>query len=77
IVVHDVTAWRYLDGVLVAGPDDPKKTLFNIRDVLEQGSVVIGMATKDVESILDGWGLQSGAGIRLKAHMATALERNK
>ena len=73
IAVYNLSHWRHGDGVLVAPEDCPTKSLFNIKDVLEQGQVVIGTSVMDADFMLINWELVTDTGLRFKAKLEAAL----
>ena len=69
--------WMHLDGVCHAEKERPVTILFNIGDVLKQGSVVIGLDVRDARFFVANWDFCSGEARRFEAGLKAALERNK
>ena len=80
IVVHDASYWRYTNGTIASTSDCPDIVLFNARDVLEQGPIVIGMTKEEacgLKCYINKGTSQFDQINRIHTRIQDALERNK
>ncbi len=78
IVICSGIIWRHTAGNIVTKGLEPKTVLFNIKDVLEQGPIVIGMSVNEAKVFISSTAYDLSILIsQLRQRVQLALERNK